>query len=446
MSASNSPCTSTQLTTLVAKCSTSSKALEGSDGPALSFRLLAECPKTGARASTLHLPHATVPLPVFMPVGTQGTMKSLTAEQLAGLDCQLCLANTYHLGHRPGPELLKDAGGLHRFMHWPRGLVTDSGGFQMVSLLKLACISEEGVQFCSPHDGSQLLLTPEHSIELQNTIGADIIMQLDDVVDSSEPSRDRVAEAARRSVRWLDRCMAVHRRPHEQSLFGIVQGGLHEDLRRECAAAMVARQLPGYAIGGLSGGEEKAIFWRIVALCTSLLPRNKPRYVMGVGLPLDLVVCIALGADMFDCVLPTRTARFGSALVDEPGGLLHLRQVSCRCGLCFFFVIHNYLLQVKRFEKDMRVIDDTCNCPTCAGGYSRSYLTSLTQYEAVRSTLLTQHNIAYQLRLMQRAREAILTKTFPDFVQQFMTCQFRSKEEYPQWAVEAFLSIGLSLK
>nr|KAG5698285.1 hypothetical protein BaRGS_016987 [Batillaria attramentaria] len=210
-------------------------------------------------------------------------MKGLVPDQLRDLDCRLILGNTYHLGHRPGPELLEKAGGLHSFMQWDRALLTDSGGFQMVSLLDLAEITEEGVKFKSPHDGSMMLLTPEHSIGIQNAIGADIIMQLDDVV-SSTVTGPRVEEAMHRTIRWLDRCLAVHKRPHDQNIFPIVQGGLDEDLRRQCARELVKRDVPGFAIGGLSGGEEKQHFWRMVTVSTDELPNNKPRYLMGVGL------------------------------------------------------------------------------------------------------------------------------------------------------------------
>ncbi|KJE93636.1 queuine tRNA-ribosyltransferase [Capsaspora owczarzaki ATCC 30864] len=285
----------------------SAAGLPSSVSPALSFQVTARCSTTKARVSRLVLPHSTVDTPVFMPVGTQGTMKGLTSEQVESLGCQLILGNTYHLGTRPGPALLQQLGGLHKFMNWNRSLLTDSGGFQMVSLLALAEITEEGVRFQSPHDGSMLMLTPEKSMELQNVIGADIMMQLDDVV-SSLISGPRVVEAMHRSIRWLDRCIEAHSAPHKQSLFAIIQGGLDNNLRTQCVAEMVKRDLPGYAIGGLSGGEQKDPFWRVVDHCTNLLPENKPRYLMGVGYAVDLVVCSALGVDMFDCVFPTRTA------------------------------------------------------------------------------------------------------------------------------------------
>lgn len=217
------------------------------------------------------------------------------------------LSNTYHLGTRPGPEILKQAGGLHKFMNWKRALLTDSGGFQMVSLMKLAEITEEGVKFQSPYDGSTCMLTPEHSIEIQNAIGADIMMQLDDVIPSTSTG-PRVEEAMHRTTRWLDRCLTADTRPNEQSIFPIVQGALNADLRAQSAKKQIKRNVNGFAIGGLSGGESKDDFWRMVHISTDILPKDKPRYLMGVGFAIDLVVCVALGVDMFDCVFPTRTA------------------------------------------------------------------------------------------------------------------------------------------
>uniref|UniRef100_A0A670KDM8 Queuine tRNA-ribosyltransferase catalytic subunit 1 n=1 Tax=Podarcis muralis TaxID=64176 RepID=A0A670KDM8_PODMU len=310
--------------------------------PALSLRVVAECGRSKARACELRLPHGSVNCPVFMPVGTQGTMKGLTSTQLDALGCRLCLGNTYHLGMRPGPELIQKANGLHGFMNWSRNLLTDSGGFQMVSLVELSKVTEEGVCFCSPYDGKEILLTPEKSIEIQNALGSDIMMQLDDVV-SSTVSGPRVEEAMFRSIRWLDRCIAAHTKPGQQNLFAIIQGGLDPSLRSKCLEEMTKRDVPGFAIGGLSGGEAKDHFWRMVDLSTNHLPRNKPRYLMGVGYATDLVVCVALGCDMFDCVFPTRTARFGSALV--PWGSLQLKN--------------------KQYAKDFRPIDENCDCPTC---------------------------------------------------------------------------------
>lgn len=236
----------------------------------MALRLEVHATAGRARAATLHLPHGPVRTPVFMPVGTKGTIKGLTTEQLDQDDVapEIILGNTYHLACQPGTELLNEFGGLHKFMNWSHNLLTDSGGFQMVSLLKLAEITEQGVKFQSPVDGSEMMLTPEESIRCQNEIGADIIMQLDDVVSSVNPDMERFKEATARSVRWLDRCIAAHKRPHDQNLFAIIQGGLDVSpggLREQCLEAMIQRDTPGYAIGGLAGGEDKHFFWRVVA-------------------------------------------------------------------------------------------------------------------------------------------------------------------------------------
>uniref|UniRef100_A0A3Q3N542 Queuine tRNA-ribosyltransferase catalytic subunit 1 n=1 Tax=Mastacembelus armatus TaxID=205130 RepID=A0A3Q3N542_9TELE len=248
----------------------------------LTLRIVAECTVTKARACDLLLPHGTVSTPVFMPVGTQGTLKGITVDQLEGLACQICLGNTYHLGMRPGSDLIEKANGLHGFMNWKKNLLTDSGGFQMVSLVELSEVTEEGVKFKSPYDGKEILLSPEKSISIQNSLGSDIMMQLDDVV-SSTMTGPRVEEAMHRSIRWLDRCIAANKNPDKQNLFAIIQGGLNADLRKTCLDEMTQRDVPGFAIGGLSGGEEKDDFWRMVTLSTDHLPREKPRYLMGVG-------------------------------------------------------------------------------------------------------------------------------------------------------------------
>ena len=363
-----------------------------------------------ARALDLTLPHGPVRTPVFMPVGTQGTIKGLSTVEVQAppLDCDIILANTYHLGVRPGGGTLERAGGLHRFMAWPRNLLTDSGGFQMVSLLKLAEIKEEGVLFQSPSDGSRMLLTPEMSMHLQNQIGSDIMMALDDVVSSASVSRERFEEACHRTLRWIDRCIAAHKRPTEQNLFGILQGGLDVSpggLREVNIAGMLSRDahLPGYAIGGLAGGEAKDAFWRVVDMCCRALPAHKPRYLMGVGYPLDLVVCTALGVDMYDCVYPTRTARFGTALGDFPGGILRVKNKAC--------------------AEDAGPLDPTCPCPACKH-YSRAQLCAMLKADALGPQLLTMHNITYMMRLTRRMREAVVEGRYPQFVRAFLRVHF----------------------
>ncbi|XP_056173496.1 uncharacterized protein LOC115675937 isoform X2 [Syzygium oleosum] len=359
-----------------------------------------------ARAAQLTLPHFVCQTPLFMPVGTQGTIKGLTNDQLEEIGCQIILGNTYHLALRPTSELIDELGGLHKFMNWPRALLTDSGGFQMVSLLHLADITEKGVTFQSPVDGKPMLLTPEESIQIQNRIGADIIMALDDVVKTTITG-PRIEEAMYRTLRWIDRCVAAHKRPNEQNLFGIVQGGLDPVL--------------SYAIGGLSGGEDKDSFWRVVAQCTAALPEDKPRYVMGVGYPLDIVVCSALGADMYDCVYPTRTARFGTALVPE--GVLKLKH--------------------QAMANDTRPIDPSCNCMVCKK-YSRAYIHCLVTKDAMGSQLLSYHNLFYMMKLSSDLHSSIVQGRFPEFVCKFLQKMF-PEGDVPEWVCNAMEVAGIDI-
>lgn len=365
-----------------------------------------------------------------MPVATQASLKGLTPEQLEDTGCRLCLNNTYHLGLKPGQDVLDAVGGAHKLQGWKHNLLTDSGGFQMVSLLKLATITEEGVRFLSPHDGSPMLLTPEHSISLQNSIGSDIIMQLDDVLVTTSPDHARMREAMLRSVRWLDRCIAAHAKPDSQNLFCIIQGGLDLEMRKECCEAMVARGTPGIAIGGLSGGEAKEEYCKVVATCTQLLPENKPRYVMGIGYPEDLVVSVALGADMFDCVWPTRTARFGNAVTKF--GMLNLRN--------------------SKFAEDFGPIEEGCGCKACLSpeegglGATRSFVHHLAAKETVGAHLLTIHNVFYQLQLMRDVRQAIVEDRYPAFLRRFFGQLYDyEKGRYPEWAVGALQGVGVDL-
>ncbi|EGX49081.1 hypothetical protein AOL_s00079g35 [Orbilia oligospora ATCC 24927] len=397
---------------------------------ALSFDLIAKCSVSRARASTMTLPHGPVELPMFMPVATQASLKGLTPEQLESLGCRLCLNNTYHLGLKPGQATLDAVGGAHRLQSWNHNILTDSGGFQMVSLLKLAKITEEGVRFLSPHDGSPMLLTPEHSMSLQNSIGSDIMMQLDDVIATTSPDKERIVEAMHRSVRWLDRCIEAHKYPEKQNLFCIIQGGLDLELRRECVKEMVKRDTPGIAIGGLSGGEEKAKYCAVVRTCTEMLPDMKPRYVMGVGYPEDLVVSVALGADMFDCVWPTRTARFGNAVTSR--GTLNLRHAS--------------------YAADFSPVDEDCDCPCCRSkengglGVTKAYIHHLTGKETAGAHILTMHNVYYLLDLMRNARQAIIADAYPSFVKEFFGKIYKyDTAEYPIWAVDALKTVGIDL-
>lgn len=298
----------------------------------------------------------------------------------------------------------------------------------MVSLLKLANITEEGVRFLSPHDGTPMLLTPEHSISLQNTIGSDIMMQLDDVLVTTSPDAARMREAMLRSVRWLDRCISAHKNPDTQNLFCIIQGGLDLEMRRECCKEMVARDTPGIAIGGLSGGEAKADYCRVVATCTELLPELKPRYVMGIGYPEDLVVSVALGADMFDCVWPTRTARFGNAVTKY--GVLNLKN--------------------SKFGVDFGPIEEGCGCTCCRKGegglgITRAFVHHNIAKETVSAHLLTLHNVWYQLNLMREVRDAIIANEYPAFIRQFFANLYPNKADYPEWAMGALRGVGVDL-
>lgn len=384
----------------------------------MSFGFFVHATDGRARCGTFDLPHGPLRTPVFMPVATQGAMKGVTADMLDELDIDLILGNTYHLGLLPGRECLEDLiaapptppqpgggkpdeepRGLHLLEGWKRNFLTDSGGFQLVSLQQLCDVTEEGVRMGSTHGSGILTLKPEDSIHIQNAIGSDIMMQLDDVV-STLTVGPRVEEAMRRSIRWLDRCVAANLHPATQGVFAIVQGALDHDLRRQCVAEMSKRKVAGFAIGGLSGGEKKDDFWQVVSLCCSAkegLPANKPRYCMGVGHPLDIIVCIALGVDMFDCVYPCRTARFGTALTTT--GLLSLRS--------------------KDFAADLRPLDADCSCRTCRG-YTRAYLHTVAGREAVGATLISLHNIAFLISLTRRARNAIRFGTFHRFVRTFV--------------------------
>jgi queuine tRNA-ribosyltransferase len=365
-----------------------------------------------------------------MPVGTKGTIKGLTTDQMtseSAMNPEIVLGNTYHLAYQPGTPLVAEMGGLHEFMNWPNCLLTDSGGFQMVSLLKFAEITEKGVKFASPIDGSEMMLTPEQSIQCQNEIGADIMMQLDDVVSSVNPDEARFKEAVQRSVRWLDRCIAAHSRPTEQNLFAIVQGGLDVTpggMREYCIEEMVKRNLPGYAIGGLAGGEDKDKFWRVVEHNARLLPSDKPRYLMGVGYPLDLVVCVALGVDMFDCVYPTRTARFGVALVST--GTLRLK--------------------ASEFRTDLSPVDPDCDCSCCAA-YSKAAMHAMFKdNNALSSQLLTTHNVAYMMRLMRTMRIAIAggKDSHVKYIQTFLSNMF-PEGDVPMWVVDALASVDITV-
>ncbi|KDR75869.1 hypothetical protein GALMADRAFT_68696 [Galerina marginata CBS 339.88] len=392
----------------------------------MQFQVIAKCHTTKARVSRMTLAHGVTMLPTFMPVATQAAIKGLTSQQMEALGVTLILNNTYHLNLRPGLKVLNAAGGAHKFQGWDRNLLTDSGGFQLVSLSKFTTITEEGALFSSPFTGEPTMLTPEESISIQHTIGPDIIMQLDDVV-SSLTTGSRVEEAMERSVRWLDRCIAQHEKSGKkdtQNLFAIVQGGLDPLLRDRCLDAMIERRdgVAGYAIGGLSGGEEKDVFWQIIKQCADKLPEERPRYSMGIGFAEDLLVCVALGVDMADCVFPTRTARFGVALTHN--GPLNLK--------------------LSKHAKDFQPLDEACPCPTCEDKTPRAMLHHIVTHETAAAHAITLHNVVFQAQVMGCAREAIITGTFPDYLQLFFSRYFGSSG-YPEWCVNALRSVGVDL-
>jgi len=459
-----------------------------------------------ARAATVHFPNGgpPVPTPRFMPVGTKGTLKGVLPDEIANMKCPIILANTYHLEIQPGTELINSVfNGLHNFMGGmmpssfnlsaPQpdqivnhetdnktdieesfknknikgrqqrrlyNLLTDSGGFQMVSLASLSVVTEDGVMFKSPYTGENMMLRPEDSIRCQNDIGADVIMQLDDVVSSVSVNEERFRAATLRTLRWYDRCVKAHRAPERQNLFPIMQGHLDVSkggLRELCLAGFKCRdqfnnsssegnskklkhtmstrkRIPGFAIGGLAGGENKDDFWKVIDHACRHLPDDRPRYLMGVGYPLDLVVCTALGVDMYDCVYPTRTARFGVALVDE--GQMKLKRHEFAPG--------------NPVGNSNVPIDTECPCEACSRGVSRGRLHALLKANnPIAVQLLTQHNVTYMMGLVSRMRESILRKEFHVFVRSFMKKHFSSKYnnvQVPEWVKDALNAAGISLE
>ena len=341
-----------------------------------------------ARAGVLDTPHGRVDTPTFMPVGTKGTVKGLTPSDLRGAGAGVVLGNTYHLYLRPGADLVREAGGLHAFSGWEGPMLTDSGGYQVLSLAKTRRISEGGVRFASVYDGSLHEFTPELTTKVQEDLGADVAMVLDECPPANA-GREYHAESLRRTARWALRCKEVHTRP-DQALFGIVQGGLHEDLRRESLERTVEIGFPGYAVGGLSVGESKQEMLQTLATTARMLPGNSPRYFMGIGDPVGILQVIALGVDMFDCVLPTRLARHGAALT--PDGRLNLRNA--------------------RFRRDLGPLDPECSCEACTG-YSRAYLAHLVREdELLGHRLLTLHNVHFTANLCRLARLEISDGNF----------------------------------
>lgn len=361
----------------------------------VSFELQHVCAQSGARAGILHTPHGDINTPVYMPVGTQAVVKAMVSREMEELGAQILLSNTYHLNLRPGADIVKQAGGLHRFMAWDRPILTDSGGFQVFSLAELNKITEEGVAFRNHLDGSALMMSPESSMQIQEDLGADIAMAFD--VCSPYPcDYDQARADMERTHRWAERCIKAHTRP-DQALFGIVQGAFYEDLRIHSARTLASMDFPGYGIGGLSVGEPKDIMYGMLEALIPHLPDTKPRYLMGVGTPDCLLEGVLRGVDMFDCVLATRIARNGTVLTKH--GRLVVRNA--------------------RYKADFAPLEEGCDCHACRH-YSRAYIRHLINTgEITGGRLCSIHNLRHLTRLMEGARQAILEDRFSDYIKDF---------------------------
>ena len=363
---------------------------------AVTYELIKTDNKTKARRGRVHTPHGDIETPVFMPVGTQATVKAMRPEQVKEMGANIILSNTYHLYLRPGHEIVKAAGGLHKFMNWDKAILTDSGGFQVFSLGALRKITEEGAKFRSHIDGSPHMITPEKSIEIQNSLGSDIMMAFDECAPYPA-ERDYVKNSLERTTRWLKRCKDYHKDIEKQSLFGIMQGGMYKDLRYQSAMEIVELDLPGYAIGGLSVGEPKEIMLDILDDCVDYLPEDKARYLMGVGSPDYLFEGVERGVDMFDCVLPTRIARHGLAMTSY--GRVNIKNA--------------------KYEKDWEALDPECDCYTCKN-YSKAYLRHLFKAdEMLSSMLLSNHNLHFLIKMMENIRMSIEEDRFSDYKREF---------------------------
>lgn len=363
---------------------------------AVKYELVKECSRSGARLGKLHTPHGTFDTPMFMPVGTQATVKTISPEELYDMGSQVILANTYHLFLRPGHELVQKAGGLHKFMNYKRGMLTDSGGFQVFSLGAMRKITEEGVMFRSHIDGSKKFLSPEIATNVQEALGADIAMAFDECIPYPA-TYEYAKKSTERTTRWAKRCLEAHTR-EDQSLFGIVQGGMYPDLRKMSVEQLTELDFAGYGIGGLSVGEPKPMMYDILGQTTCLMPKDKARYLMGVGTADCIVEAVNLGVDMMDCVFPTRVARNGTAMTNE--GRLVVRNAT--------------------YAEDFRPIEEGCTCYTCRN-FSRAYIRHLFKAEEVFALrLLTIHNLHFLLDFSRRIREAIANDTFPEFRERFL--------------------------
>ncbi len=364
---------------------------------AITYELLHIDKNSGARRGVVHTPHGDIQTPIFMPVGTQATVKAMTPEELKEeVQAQIILSNTYHLYLRPGHELVKEAGGLHKFMNWDRPILTDCGGFQVFSLSDLRKIKEEGVEFTSHLDGSKHFFSPERVIEIEEALGADIIMAFDECVKYPE-TYEYTKQSMERTTRWAKRCKDAHTTADRQGLFGIIQGGFYEDLREQSAKDLIAMDFPGYAIGGISVGEPKEEFLKMLKFTAPLMPENKPRYLMGVGSPDYLIEAALAGIDMCDCVLPTRIARHGTAMTSH--GKVVARN-AC-------------------YERDFTPLDSECDCYTCRN-YTKAYIRHLINTKEILGVrLLSIHNLRFLTKLMDRVRIEIENDNLLNFRDEF---------------------------
>ena len=373
--------------------------------PAVTYELLHIDKSTGARRGIVHTPHGDIQTPVFMPVGTQATVKSMTPEELKEIGAQIILSNTYHLYLRPGHEIVKQAGGLHKFMNWNRPILTDCGGFQVFSLSDLRTISEDGVEFRSHLDGSKHFFSPEKVMEIEEALGADIIMSFDECVKYPE-TYEYTKNSMERTTRWARRCKEAHKNTDKQALFGIIQGGFYENLREKSAKDLIELDFPGYAIGGISVGEPKEEFLKMLYYTTPLMPENKPRYLMGVGTPDYLIEAAIAGIDMCDCVLPTRIARNGTAMTWN--GKVVVRNAT--------------------YEKDWGPIDSECDCYACKN-YTRAYIRHLIKANEILGVrLLSIHNIYFLTKLMERVRIEIEHDNLENFKNDFYKKYYHTKD------------------
>ena len=362
----------------------------------IKYKLLKKDSRSMARLGTVETPHSTFETPCFMPVGTQATVKTMSKEEIEATGAGIILSNTYHLWCQPGHKLIEEAGGLHKFMNWNRSILTDSGGFQVFSLAKLRDITEEGVTFKHHKSGKKMFLSPEIAMEIQNSLGSDIMMSFDEC-PPYPATYEYMKNSVERTLRWAQRGLDAHKRKDEQGLFGIVQGGIYKDLREHCAIELSKMPFDGYSIGGLSVGEPKELQNQVLEYTTPLLPEDKPRYLMGVGSPGAILDGVERGVDMFDCVLPTRIARHSCAMTS------HGRMI----------------LKNKEFEKDFSPLDPECDCYTCKN-YTRAYLRHLVKAdEILGARLISIHNIHFLQNLMRNIRQAIKEDRFLEFKEEF---------------------------